>query len=114
MVPMTVARSCFHSRARADCTAIGYYFAATIGCTAACAYDATECTGYCGDDTRDPGQEDCDGVDLGGLTCQDFGFYDTTTLGFAAYDDGFAGEGWVIEYLDRGEKRVHIDMYYVH
>ena len=41
-----------------------------------CTFDETGCTGdgpTCGDDVAE-GDEECDGTDLGGLTCEDFGF----------------------------------------
>lgn len=63
-----------------DCTQIGWY-GGTLGCLPTCQYDVSACVGRCGDGTRngspvelcDPG--DGGAPDLGGMTCQSFGYY---------------------------------------
>ncbi|MEZ4367198.1 MAG: hypothetical protein R2939_13080 [Kofleriaceae bacterium] len=59
------------------CAAFGYY-RGELGCNAACGIDLGGCEGTCGDGVREA-PEDCellaDGVDLGGATCNDLGYY---------------------------------------
>ena len=59
------------------CALLGYA-GGTLACTADCRFDEAGCTGegFCGDGVRNGGgaNEDCDGDDLGGLTCLDRGF----------------------------------------
>lgn len=61
-----------------SCSAIGYY-GGSLDCLASCRYDTSGCTGRCGDGTRNAPAgspiEVCDGADMGGADCTDFGFY---------------------------------------
>jgi cysteine-rich repeat protein len=65
------------------CANAGYY-GGTLGCSSFCRYDVTGCVGKCGDDVRNgPAgmpMELCDGTDLGGLECDDVGFYSASGL----------------------------------
>jgi hypothetical protein len=59
-----------------------------LGCTAACLFDTSACTG-CGDGVAN-GNEDCDGVDLGAGECLDLGWLGGGSLSCNAdcsYDD---------------------------
>lgn len=61
----------------AACTDLGFS-GGTLSCAQACgAYDTSGCTdeepAVCGDGVRE-GAEECDGEDLGGRSCEDFGF----------------------------------------
>jgi len=42
------------------CTSIGHYGEAAVACTAGCAFDTSECSGFCGDEIVN-GDEVCDG-----------------------------------------------------
>ncbi len=59
----------------ATCESLGYY-GGELACAETCAYDTTDCATYgiCGDDVRQDDLEECDGVDVGGLTCQELGY----------------------------------------
>lgn len=78
--------------AQCDDEALGFYDAGEVHCNAACQYDTTSCTGYCGDNEIN-GAEVCDGkpptagcigygFDRGALTCTQCG-------------PGFVGCGYV-------------------
>ncbi len=58
-----------------DCRDAGFQ-RGRLACDDACALDASECAGFCGDGVVSPGDgEVCDGDDLNHLTCRNFGFY---------------------------------------
>lgn len=64
-----------------SCTNFGFYMAAGLTCTTACNFDTSACGGgYCGDAAINGGVEKCDGTQLGGKTCSDFGYYQPTGL----------------------------------
>jgi hypothetical protein len=50
--------------------------AGTVSCTSRCTFDTSTCSAppACGDGVRNQDSEACDGADLGGATCGDFGF----------------------------------------
>ncbi|MGH9347828.1 MAG: MopE-related protein, partial [Vicinamibacterales bacterium] len=58
-----------------SCEALGLG-AGTLGCSSACTFDTTACAAppVCGDGVRNLPGESCDGLDLGGATCQSVGF----------------------------------------
>jgi len=62
-----------------DCQSLGYYTGARQcqGCNPVPAADT--CSQRCGDNTIN-GDEECDGGDLGGRTCQDYGAYEAGNL----------------------------------
>ncbi|MDY0002949.1 MAG: hypothetical protein RBU30_16740, partial [Polyangia bacterium] len=47
-------------------------------CTSTCTLNTTGCSGRCGDGTFQAGYEQCEGGELGGVTCQTLGFYSGT------------------------------------
>ncbi|MFH2005476.1 MAG: hypothetical protein ABI333_02705 [bacterium] len=54
-----------------------FYQSGTLACAADCRFDESRCVGYepvCGDGVRHQPQEQCDGADLGGQSCQSLGF----------------------------------------
>jgi hypothetical protein len=60
----------------ANCRTLGYENIGVLGCTDSCTYSTTGCTGAppaCGDGNAE-GLEECDGIDLRGLDCADFGY----------------------------------------
>ncbi len=59
-----------------SCVTLGY-FRGTLACTASCRYDLTDCEagGFCGDAVVQEGDEQCDGNELGGATCESLGRY---------------------------------------
>jgi hypothetical protein len=64
-----------------DCRALGYD-GGTLACAAACVFDAAGCTGdppVCGDGNAE-GLEECDGLDLRGYACTDFGYSGGTLI----------------------------------
>ena len=69
----------------ASCTSLGFYKAdGVLACTAACAWDTTDCdTARCGDTIIQPDREDCEGANLAGETCISLG-YERGTLGCTA------------------------------
>jgi len=65
-----------------DCLSLGFD-GGSLSCSASCRYDTDACTGtgpICGDPVVTVPIEQCDGTDLLGQTCNDFGF-DGGTLG---------------------------------
>jgi len=61
-----------------DCTAFaspgnGNYSGGQLGCAEDCTLDYGSCT-YCGDGEKNSPSEECDGADMGALTCEDEGF----------------------------------------
>jgi len=68
-----------------------YFMGGQLGCSDSCRYDTSNCISevvVCGDGVAD-GLEDCDGLDLGGETCESLGF-DSGTLACGpgcAFDD---------------------------
>ena len=63
-----------------SCLTLGYY-GGTLTCGPDCRFRTTSCetAGRCGDDTVQAGPgETCDGADLDGRTCRDFGFHEGT------------------------------------
>jgi hypothetical protein len=70
------------------CQGLGYS-GGTLGCTASCMYDATNCNNnpVCGNGVKE-GTEECDGSDLGGQTCVGLGFQSGTLgcTGSCTYD----------------------------
>jgi hypothetical protein len=88
-----------------DCTSLGYYEASPLTCNAACAYDTSQCLGFCGDGLVTADHEQCDGANLGGaVDCQSIGYYEPSplscTLG-CAFDEsqclGYCGDGIVTQ-----------------
>jgi len=57
-----------------DCTSAGFQDPGPLGCLDTCQLDVSACTGFCGDGRRGGG-EACDGDDLDGRSCLDFGYY---------------------------------------
>jgi hypothetical protein len=61
-----------------QCFGFDDYSGGNLGCTSACEFDYTLCTGpvppRCGDNLVNTLSEVCDGTDLNGVTCQDIGF----------------------------------------
>lgn len=62
----------------AECTAfespgVGNYSGGQLACNDDCTLDHGSCT-YCGDGVKNHASEECDGEDMGGLTCEDEGF----------------------------------------
>lgn len=57
------------------CKAQGFNGDGHVVCTPGCKIDWSPCTvsGRCGDGVVTPGYEECDGTDLGGVTCEDIG-----------------------------------------
>ncbi|MFC1691770.1 hypothetical protein ACFL0W_06340, partial [Nanoarchaeota archaeon] len=63
------------------CSGLDDFTGGSLGCEGSCVFDASGCTGgsfVCGNDFVDDGEE-CDGVDLDGMTCGAFG-YDSGVL----------------------------------
>ena len=61
-----------------ECTAFpspgnGNYSGGQLGCNEDCTLDHGSCT-YCGDGVKNNPSEECDGMDMGALTCEDEGF----------------------------------------
>ena len=58
----------------ATCTDVGF-LGGTLGCNPDCTFDASACEGvpFCGDGAINRSEEECDGADLGGLTCEGLG-----------------------------------------
>lgn len=63
-----------------NCSDYGFY-AGTLGCHETCLFDVSGCSGYCGDQVLDAGEEDCDTQALGGADCTTFTYYRPGTLG---------------------------------
>jgi len=67
-----------------DCFSMGYGGGGTLGCGTDCNFDFSLCsvTGTCGNGTINLNDgEDCEGGDLQGYSCSDFGFGPGSTLG---------------------------------
>ena len=58
----------------ATCKDVGF-LGGTLGCNPDCTFDASACEGvpFCGDGEINRAEEECDGTDLGGLTCDGLG-----------------------------------------
>ncbi len=58
----------------ATCEDVGF-LGGTLACNADCTFDASGCDGvpFCGDGEINRDEEECDGADLGGLSCEELG-----------------------------------------
>ena len=57
------------------CESLGYY-GGDLACDSSCVFDSSNCASYglCGDGIVQDGNEECDGVDLNGGTCESLGY----------------------------------------
>ena len=97
------------------CESLGWH-GGQLACTATCLRDASDCaaSGYCGDGALQAGAEECEGLDLGGATCESLGFsggllacgdgcaFDTTACQAVCDSDGVKDEWEICDGADLG------------
>jgi len=68
------------------CTSVGYYNATgVLACNADCTFDTSDCGGHCGDDVIDGAHnEQCEGPNLSGASCETLNFSRGGTLSCGA------------------------------
>ncbi len=91
-----------------SCESLGYYGGGELACLDDCTFDVSGCIGgYCGDGEIQVEYEECDGDDLGGVTCRDLGYYfgELGCTEECEFDDsgcgGYCGDGEV--HTEHGE-----------